>query len=341
MNRIYLIGAIVTVLLVATVPLIIQDSYTLGFVVLAGVFSLVTVGMDMLVGYAGQISLGQGGFFAIGAYVSAILTSRYGIPPLPAMIAAVLITALVAFVLGVPMLKALTHFHLAMATLIFAMLIYSILLIGGDFTGGFTGIQGIPPFSVGPIAIIGDVANYYLIWGIVFLGVLFAFNVANSQSGRILRAIEGDELGAQSLGVDVAQLKVKIFVLSAVYAAIAGSLIAHYTASVTPSQYDIVTSLDFLTMAFLGGKGTVIGGVVGASFLKLLPQFTEFLKDYRLLSNGVILTIVLLFAPQGVAGVVRDLVRMLQRRSGAKVTPSEEARTAANTAASGTAGGEL
>jgi len=261
----------------------------------------------MLVGHAGQLSLGHGGFYAIGAYASSILTIRFGFMPLPALIIAAMATGLVALILGIPLLKMLTQFHLAVATLIFVMLINAILIVGGAWTGGFTGIQGQPPFSIGPIVFEGDVANYYLVWGVVFLGILFAAGLSNSQAGRVLRAIQGDETGAQSLGIDVAWEKVKVFVISAVYASVAGTLLAHYTGSVTPAQFGVGTSLEFMVMVFLGGKGSVIGGVVGGSFIKLLPQVTEFMKNYRLLVDGLILTGVLLFVPQGIVGLFKKI----------------------------------
>ena len=321
MKRRHAVGALIGIALVAIVPLFVRDEYSLGFLVLAGVVSLVVTGLSMLVGHAGQLSLGHGGFYALGAYGSTILTVRFGVSPLLAMIAAAVVTGLIALVLGMNLLRALTQFHLAVATLIFVMLVNAVLVVGGNWTGGFTGIQGQPPFSIGPIVFRGDVANYYLVWGFVLLGVLFAAGLTKSQAGRILRAIQGDEMGAQSLGIDVAWEKVKVFVISAVYASVAGSLLAHYTGSVTPAQFGVGTSLEFMTMVFLGGKGSVIGAVIGGTFIKLLPQFTEFMKDYRLLVDGLILTGVLLFVPRGVVGLVQDAWEWLLafRRRGASV----------------------
>ena len=306
MKRSHLIGALIGIAFVGIIPIFIRDEYTLGFLVLAGVVSLVVTGLSMLVGHAGQLSLGHGGFYAIGAYVSTILTIRLGFTPFPALIFAAVITGLIALILGFPLLKTLTQFHLAVATLIFVMLINAILIVGGAWTGGFTGIQGQPPFSIGPIVFEGDVANYYLVWGVVFLGILFAAGLSNSQAGRVLRAIQGDETGAQSLGIDVAWEKVKVFVISAIYASVAGSLLAYYTGSVTPAQFGVGTSLEFMVMVFLGGKGSVLGGAVGGTFIKLLPQFTEFMKNYRLLVDGLILTVVLLFVPQGIVGLIKN-----------------------------------
>ncbi|HUL21791.1 MAG TPA: branched-chain amino acid ABC transporter permease [Thermodesulfobacteriota bacterium] len=321
MKRSHLLGALIGIVFVAALPFFIKDEYTLGFLVLAGIVSLIVTGLNMLVGHAGQLSLGHGGFYAIGAYASTILTIRFGFTPFPALIVAAIATGLVALLLGIPLLKMLTQFHLAVATLIFVMLINAILIVGGGWTGGFTGIQGQPPFSIGPIVFEGDVANYYLVWGVVFLGILFAAGLSNSQAGRVLRAIQGDETGAQSLGIDVAWEKVKVFVISAIYASVAGSLLAHYTGSVTPAQFGVGPSLEFMVMVFLGGRGSVIGGVVGGTFIKLLPQVTEFMKNYRLLVDGLILTGVLLFVPQGIVGLFK---KIWDRRPGGK-SPEEAA----------------
>ena len=136
----HLIGAALAIVFVGLLPLIITDEYTLGFLVLAAIVSLIVTGMNLLVGWAGQLSLGHGGFYAIGAYVSTILTVRLHLDPLLALILAAVVTGIVALVLGVPLLRALTHFQLAVATLLFVMLVNAILQVGGDWTGGFTGI---------------------------------------------------------------------------------------------------------------------------------------------------------------------------------------------------------
>jgi branched-chain amino acid transport system permease protein len=335
MKRSHLTGVLIGIAFVGVIPIFIKDEYTLGFLVLAGLVSLVVTGLNMLVGHAGQLSLGHGGFYAIGAYVSTILTLRFGFTPFPALIVTAVVTGLVALILGFPLLKTLTQFHLAVATLIFAMLINAVLIVGGTWTGGFTGIQGQPPFSIGPITFEGDVANYYLVWGVVFLGILFAAGLSSSQAGRILRAIQGDETGAQSLGIDVAWEKVKVFIISAIYASVAGSLLAYYTGSVTPAQFGVGPSLEFMVMVFLGGKGSVLGGVVGGTFIKLLPQVTEFMKNYRLLVDGLILTVVLLFVPEGIVGLIRNgWVRVFGsrlsreaiplKREGSESTPLQE-----------------
>ncbi len=299
--------------IVALVPLPLGESYLFGFVVLVGIFAIAAIGVDLVLGYAGQITLGHAGFMAIGAYTTAVLTVR-GVPSLAAFIAACVLTGVIAYLVGAPLMGVLTHFHVAIATLALGVLIYSFLLVGGDLTGGFTGIQGVPRLSLGGLEVNGDLGYYVVVWVVTLVLYVVARNIGDSQVGRILRAIESDELAAQTSGISVARYKVRVFVLSAVYASIAGSLLAHYMRYVSPTQVDILTSFDLVTMTILGGKGTVLGGILGAAFLKLLPQFTEFFKDYRVLVNGLIVLTVLLFFPRGIVGGI-ELLATLPRRA--------------------------
>ncbi|MDP2661486.1 MAG: branched-chain amino acid ABC transporter permease [Dehalococcoidia bacterium] len=302
----------VLVVILALAPLPLSSSYLFGYVVLVGIFAIAAMGVDLVLGYTGQITLGHAGFMAIGSYTTAILTVR-GVPPVAAFVAAGVLTAAIAYLVGAPLMGVLTHFHVAIATLALGVLVYSFLLVGGDLTGGFTGIQGVPPLSLGGILVSGDLAYYGVVWVIALILFVVAKNVGDSQVGRILRAIESDELAASSSGVSVASYKVRVFVLSAVYASIAGSLLAHYMKYISPSQVDIANSFDLVTMAVLGGKGTVLGGILGAAFLKLMPQFTEFFKDYRLLVNGLIILVVLLFFPRGIVGAIEHLAALPSR----------------------------
>ncbi len=299
--------------IVIVLPWVMQGSSLFGFMVLAGIYAIAAMGVDLVFGYGGQITLGHGAFLAIGAYSSSILTLRYGFPPLLALVVGAVVASIIAFLIGAPVLGLLTHFHLAMATLAFGVLVYNFLVVGGEFTGGFSGIAGVPRFSIGPYNFADDLSYYYLVWGFAFVLLVIGLNIGNSQAGRLLKAIQSDETAAEAAGVDVGAYKLKIFLLSAVYSSIAGGLMAHYMMYVSPTQFDITTSFDLITMSVLGGRGTIIGGVLGAAFLKLLPQFTEFFRDYRLLSNGILITAVLLLMPGGITGLLRTLLRQVEK----------------------------
>ncbi|MCL5959566.1 MAG: branched-chain amino acid ABC transporter permease [Chloroflexi bacterium] len=210
--------------------------------------------------------------------------------------------------MGYPVLGLLTHFHLAMATLAFGLLVYSFLVVGGEFTGGFSGIPGIPPFSIGPWVMQDEVVFYFWVWFLALALLVVAINIGRSQVGRVLKSIQDDEMAAKAVGISVGSYKLNIFVVSAMYSSVGGSLLAHYISHVSPSQFDMVLSMDLLVMDVLGGKGTLVGGILGAAFLKFLPQLTESFKDYRLLGNGIIVTMVLLFAPGGIVGLLRNLL---------------------------------
>lgn len=289
-------------------PLFLRGSYLFGFATLVGIFGIAAMAVDLVFGYAGQITLGHGAFMATGAYSSAILTIRYGFPPLAAMIVAAIFSGVIALAMGYPILGLLTHFHLAMATLAFGLLVYSFLVVGGEFTGGFSGIPDVPPFSIGPWVMKDELVYYFWVWFLALALLVVALNIGRSQAGRLLRAIQDDEIAAKAMGISVGAYKIKVLVVSAMFSSIAGSLIAHYISHVSPSQFDMGLSMDLLVMDVLGGKGTLVGGILGAAFLKFLPQLTEFFKDYRLLGNGIIVTLVLLFAPSGVIGLIEGPV---------------------------------
>lgn len=273
--------------------------------VLIGIFSITAIGLDLLLGYGGQISLGHGAFLGIGAYISGILCTRYDIHPIVAMIAAAILTAGIAFAVGLPILSQLTAFHLAIATLAFGTLIFTIFVVAGDWTMGWSGLANIPPFSIAGFQFDTTFKNYYLVWGVLFVALLIGLNIANSQTGRIFKAIQSDEVAASALGVNLVSYKVKVFVVSAIYAAVAGSLMAHYLSCITPGMFRIGTSFDLVTIIFLGGRASIVGPIFGAAILRLLPEFIQFASDYRLLINGVILLLILMFAPDGLFGLAR------------------------------------
>jgi branched-chain amino acid transport system permease protein len=276
-------------------------------------YTVVAAGLSLLMGYAGQVSLGHAAFFAIGGYAAAALGTGAALHPWIGVLAAVALAVGVALVLGVPVLKLRGH-YLAMATLGFGIIVQSI-VVGTERLGGADGIAGVPPLPFGAGLAVGGssaarVPNYYLAWGLVALVVLALGNLVDSRVGRALRAIHGSEDAARAMGVDVARYKHGTFVLSAGLAALAGAFLTHYNGGIGPSEASIMKSVRYVAVVAVGGMGSLAGTVATSAvlnFLSLRGYFGE-LDDAVF---GAILIAVMLFAPDGVlrAGLLDRLRR--------------------------------
>ncbi|MBW1697540.1 MAG: branched-chain amino acid ABC transporter permease [Deltaproteobacteria bacterium] len=264
-----------------------------------GLNTIVVVGLNLLIGFAGQISLGHAAFYGLGSYFSGILTVNYGLSPWLAMGIGMIVTAAIACMIGYPSLKLKGH-YLVMATLGFSIIVNILMGEMDQFTGGHDGLIGIPPISIGPIVFDDDARNFYLIWTFVFVCMLLARNLLNSRVGRALRAIRGSEAAASSLGVNVSQYKVKVFVLSAVYASVAGSLYAHYITFISPGTYDFYYSIQVVTMVIVGGQGSLWGSLFGTALLTTISEALHVARQYHVIAYGIFLTLVLIFLPEGI-----------------------------------------
>jgi branched-chain amino acid transport system permease protein len=287
------------------------DQYWISLLVFFGINALATMGLSLLMGYAGQISLGHGAFLGIGAYASGILTTKYGLHPLAAFLAGILLSAAVAVLVGKPTLRLKGH-YMAVATLGFGEIVFIAFNELSWLTGGPSGLANIAPLSIGGAAIEGS-SFLYLTWALVFLTLAFSLNVINSRVGRALRAVHGSELAANAMGVDAARYKLKVFVLSAVYASMAGSLYAHFLSFISPNAFSLMFSILLLMMVVIGGSRTIWGAVAGSAILTFLPEYLRALEDFEVLVYGAILLAVLLFMPQGLLEGVR---RLLPKREG-------------------------
>jgi branched-chain amino acid transport system permease protein len=299
---------LILVALVASYPLIGggKTAYWSGILIFAGIYVILAVGLDLLMGYTGQISVGHAAFFAVGAYTSAVLTTKYACSPLLAMFVGVLLSGAVAWLIGRPVL-ALKEYYLAMATLAFNEIVITLIIGFEGLTGGASGLRDIPSFSMFGFVLSNQAHYYYFVWAVVFLVIGSAVAIINSPFGRTLVAIHSDEVAARTFGVDCPQYKTRVFVLANVYASIAGSLFAHYMGFIAPDDFGVATSVNIMVMLFLGGIGTIYGPILGAIFLKLLPEITFVFQDYDLLINGVILIVVLVFMPRGLYGIFRGV----------------------------------
>ncbi len=258
--------------LVALLPVLFPDNY---FVIVigasAGLHVILAVGLNLLMGYAGQISLGHAAFFGMGAYASAILTTRFGWPSLLALAAGLVATGAIAWLLARPILRLRGH-YLAMATLGFGIIVHVIMVQATRWTGGPDGLAGIPPLNLFGWSVDGDLQWYGVIVAAMLLALWLALNLVDSQVGRALRAVHGSEFAAQMMGVDTGRAKTQVFVVSALFAAFAGSLFAHQQAFVSPDSFNLTISVELVTMVVLGGMASTFGAACGAIALTLLHQ---------------------------------------------------------------------
>jgi len=303
----------------AALPLVMRNPYNLGILNLIGLYTIVVLGLNLFIGYAGQISLGHAGFFGLGAYGSAILTTTCGVSPWIAMILTAGGLLAVALIIGVPTLRLHGH-YLAMATLGFNYIVHLVLVQWDSVTGGPAGLSGIPPLSVLGWPINNDLKFHYLVWTFALIALTLCLNLVRSGVGRGLAALAQDEVAAATLGVDVKRAKIGVFVLSAVFASVAGSLYAHYFGYINPDAFSIFRSLDLVIMVVVGGMGSIWGTLFGAAFITTLPHFLGVFESYVDVIHGLILVVILLFLPQGfVTGLVDMIkIRMARRRLAAE-----------------------
>jgi branched-chain amino acid transport system permease protein len=285
-------------LVVFVLPLALGNNYYLMALNIAALNVVIVIGLNLLMGYAGQISLGHAAFFGLGAYLSAILTTTYGFPAWPTILGAMTITAGIAYAIGIPTLKLEGH-YLVMATLGFNVIVYIVMIQLSAVTGGPSGFAGIPRLQAGGFAFDSDRKIYYLFWA-VSIGILsLSLNLIRSRAGRAMAALSHNEIAARCTGIDTESYKVKIFVVSAALASLAGSLYAHYISFISPGSFSIFFSLQAVTMVLVGGMGSLWGSVFGAIFLTLLPEVLHGVKEYNVLVYGFILMAVLMFFPKG------------------------------------------
>jgi len=270
-----------------------------------GIFTMVTVGLCLLMGYTGQVSLGQAAFYGMGAYFSAILSKTYSVNPWLAMMMAAAATGAFAYVIGYPFFR-LRGNYLAVATLGLGVIIHILLRQLGP--GGPDGMAGIPYLSIGGFAFDNYFKRYFLVWFFCLATLFISQNIVRSRTGRALRAIHGSEAAAESIGINVDQFKVKIFALSAVYASLAGSLFAHNMAHISPSTFDPMASVVIVVMAVIGGLASIWGAIFGAATVAILKyELLLGFGEWDIVVYGLILMLVMIFMPEGLFVGLREL----------------------------------
>lgn len=290
-------GLLLLAVIIMILPLFLTNNFHYDVAIHIGINAIVVVGLNLLIGYAGQISLGHAGFFGLGAYTSGILTANYAWPPLLALGAGVILVGLLAFLVAHPILRLKGH-YLAMATLGLGMIISIVLTTEDRYTGGPDGMT-VPSFSLFGWEILGEQNWYWIIGCLLLLSIWLALNLIDSPVGRALRAVHGSEVAAQVVGIDTIRYKILIFVISAIFASVMGSLTAHYTGFITPVIADFFHSIELVTMVVLGGMASTFGVVIGAIILTLLPQFLANVEEYEVMIFGLILILTMIFLPKG------------------------------------------
>jgi branched-chain amino acid transport system permease protein len=277
------------------------------------IYAVFVTGLNLFMGYAGQVTFGHNAFAALSGYASAVLTSTYGWQPIIALLAGLALALAVALLVGYPTLRLKGH-YLAMATLAIGLIVYEVAVQWQAVTGGYMGISGIPPFGTGRFEIVSDRAQLAFLALVVALSIFSAVRLRASRFGRALVAVAGSEDAARALGIDVARYKLLAFLISAAYAALAGSLFVHIVGFISPEVFGLHMVVLAFTMLYVGGIGTAAGPLIGAVIISLLPETFRALKDYQDLAYGAGLILLLIYAPKGLAALGELMPRKLLSR---------------------------
>jgi branched-chain amino acid transport system permease protein len=319
------IGAFLFITLIGCVPLFVKNGYHLGILTMVAINTILVIGLNLLMGYAGQVSLGHAAFYGIGAYSTAVFTSsQFGWHPFIAALAGIIISIIIAAVIGIPCLRLRGH-YLALATLGFGWIMF-IVMKNWEPLGGTSGIEKVPFLVVGNIIINDDPTRFYFTWTVALIILWITWNIVHSRVGRALRALHTSEIASASLGVYITGYKLQVFLLSAVFASIAGSLYAHCINFVSPNTFNFVTSVQIVVMTVIGGMASVWGAPVGAGVITILVEVlrevgdkfgdkVKYLKDSDVIVHGLILVLAMIFMPSGVYCTIFDnIVRVFRRK---------------------------
>ncbi|HHY72368.1 MAG TPA: branched-chain amino acid ABC transporter permease [Bacillus bacterium] len=310
------LGLLVFVLLVAIFPLLITQSFYITKATFAGIYTIVAVSLGLLMGFAGQISLGHAAFYGVGAYTTAVLTTTYHFNPWVGLIFAIVLPAAVAFLIGFTMSR-LSGYYLAMATLAFGIIVHVLLVEWKDVTKGASGLYGIPKVSLFGYTFMSGVPYFYFVWAFAMIVIIISLNIIHSRIGRALRSIHGSEIAASAMGVDAGKYKMQVFIIGAMFSGLAGWLMAHMSYSISPTSFTLETSIIFLAMVVLGGSISIWGAVVGSLLItligiivKILGEYIPFItSDFEHVLYGLILMAVVIFLPKGLFPTVVQVFR--------------------------------
>ena len=284
-----------------------NNIYHIQLLSMVGIWSIAAIGLNLVLGGAGQLSIAQGGFMALGAYTSLTLLMRFNQPFWIGLIGAIVITIPLGLFVGYSALR-LKGNYLAMATVAFAGAIFG-LTLHLDYFGGASGIRNIPGISFFGWEATAPVEKYWVIWAFVIVSFLIAISLLNSRIGRALAAIREDESAAKAAGINIAWYKIQVFIISGILGGIAGCLYASYLNQVNPFAFDILRSALILVMVVIGGMGSMPGTILGVAVITILPEFGRQWEEYRLTAYGLLIILLLIFAPKGLSSIFSSVGR--------------------------------
>jgi len=298
---------IITWLCLLPLPLFLMNTYTQFVVNVICINIILAVGLNIVKGFAGQVTVGHIALAAIGAYASAVFSTKVGLPFWVALPAAMLVTAFAGAIVGIPSFR-LEGAYLALATLGLAESV-RIVISGTEWLGAGIGYEGIPPPSIGGVSLGDHRSYYYIAMPLALLGLYFSFSILSSDIGRAFKALREDPLAAAASGVNVRKYKVIAFVISALYAGCAGSLQAHMSPGfLHPNSYTITEMVTLLLMVVFGGIGHIWGGVIGAILVTIIDDLTRDYYQYRMAMFGSVIVLTVMFMPRGIGGIIDDFI---------------------------------
>lgn len=312
-------GAVLAVAVIAALPAFVGGGM-LSSLVIAGLIFIAVMGLDVLMGFAGQVSLGHAAFVGIGGYVAGIASVRFGLSPPLGLLLGLAVSLACAAILSALTVRLRGH-YMALATLAFGLLVDSLAVGLGNLTGGPSGLTQIPHFALFGYVFADGRANYYLVWAVAIVIFALLANLLRSDFGRALRAIRTDQTAALALGIDVPRYKLYAFLISAACASLAGSLYAYYFQFLSPEMVSTPRSLEYVTMLVIGGEGSLAGPLLGVLLIVLLPTAIQPLAQAKTLFAGVVLVGSLLFLPSGIFGALAAAIART-RRPVAPTTPA-------------------
>lgn len=313
-----LMGIAILAIVATVIGLTVTRSFYLTMLIYSGIFAIAALGMTLLFGFAGQISIGQAAFFGVGAYASAYAVMRLGLPSWIGTIVAIALSGSFGWLVSRPLLRLTTN-YLALGTLAFGVICFILFAQLRSITGGLDpGILGLAPYRIGPWVLDEPSRFYWLVAFVLCAVMVLVVNLAHSRIGRALKALKVSEVAAAGIGVNVVGYKVAVFTLAAALTGLAGSLFAHFQSAFNAGVFNVGLSIELLIMIVVGSVGTVWGALFGALLVTILPSLLENFEQYKLLIYGAIMTLVMIFMPDGFGKAIVDGIKAMIRRGGRK-----------------------